>query len=212
MEEICNSVTGIRPIGFRSPGWNIDDSAIPILKEMGYRYDSSVFPTSLMPLMKFAHWASMSGQAKPNRTTMGRWRYMAAPIKPYQTNQTSLSNKGESGVIEFPVSVTPFLRLPFFATLLLKVGNKFYKTFYESIKRAGMPVHFQMHLSDFVDYSLPELQDQIPPTRQGAYVPQALATPLKKKLNVFGMMMDLMVADYDFITLNKWSESLIGSK
>ena len=212
MGDICKSVTGIRPIGFRSPGWNIDDSAIPLLKELGYRYDSSVFPTTLMPLMKFAHWASMSGQAKPNRTTMGMWRYMTAPITPYQTSQASLSKKGESGLVEFPVSVTPFLRLPFFATLLLKAGNKFYKTFYESIKRAGLPVHFQMHLSDFVDYSLPELQDQIPPTHRGAYVPQALVTPLKKKLKVFGMMMDLMVADYDFITLNKWSERLMGSK
>lgn len=212
MGDICESVTGIRPIGFRSPGWNIDNSAIPLLKEMGYRYDSSVFPTSLMPLMKFAHWASMSGQAKPNRTTMGMWRYMTAPITPYQVSQSSLSKKGKSGLIEFPVSVTPFLRLPFFATLLLKAGNKLYKTLYESIKRAGHPLHFQMHLSDFVDYSLPELQDQIPPTRQGAYVPQALATPLKKKLEVFGMMMDLMAADYDFITLNAWSERLMGSK
>ena len=212
MGDICESVTGIRPIGFRSPGWNIDDSAIPILKEMGYRYDSSIFPTSLMPLMKFAHWASMSGQAKPNRTTMGRWRYMAAPITPYQTSQASLSKKGGNGLIEFPVSVTPILRLPFFATLLLKAGNKLYKTFYEGIKRAGLPIHFQMHLSDFVDYSLTELQDQIPPSRQGAYVPQALATPLKKKLNVFGMMMDLMTADYDFITLKVWSERIMGGK
>jgi len=212
MGDICESVTGIRPVGFRSPGWNIDNSAIPLLKEMGYRYDSSVFPTSLMPLMKFAHWSSMSGQAKPNRTTMGMWRYMTAPITPFQTSQTSLSKKGESGLIEFPVSVTPLLHLPFFATLLLKAGIKLYKTFYENIKRAGLPVHFQMHLSDFVDYSLSELQDQIPSTHQGAYVPQALSTPLTNKLKVFGLMMDLMAADYDFITLNIWSKKLMDSK
>ncbi len=212
MGDICESVTGIRPVGFRSPGWNIDDSTLPVLKNLGYRYDSSVFPTSLMPLMKFAHWASMSGQAKPNRTTMGMWRYMVAPISPYHTNQDSLSKKGENGVIEFPVSVTPFLRLPFFATLLLKTGNSLYKTFYKNIKNTGLPIHFQMHLSDFVDYSLPELYDQIPPVRQGTYVPQALATPLKKKLEVFGMMLDLMTHDYNFITLQEWSEKLIGGR
>jgi hypothetical protein len=212
MGEACESVTGICPIGFRSPGWNIDDSTLPLLKQMGYRYDSSVFPTSLMPLMKFAHWASMSGQAKPNRTTMGMWRYMAGPIIPYQTSHSSLSKRGESGLIEFPVSVSPILRLPFFATLLLKTGFKFYKALYGSIKRVGLPVHFQMHLSDFVDYSLPDLQDQIPPTRQGAYVPQALGTSLKKKLEVFEQIMDLMAADYDFITLKAWSERIMGGK
>ena len=115
-------------------------------------------------------------------------------------------------MIEFPVSVTPVLRLPFFATLLLMTGNKFYQAFYKSIKRAGLPIHFQMHLSDFVDYSLPELQNQIPSTHQGAYVPQALATPLKRKLEVFGKIMDLMAADYDFITLKEWSEKIKDGK
>ena len=208
MGDICEKETGIRPVGFRSPGWNIDDSTLPILKQLGYVYDSSVFPTSLMPLMKFAHWASMSGQAKPNRTTMGMWRYMAAPITPYHTSQFSLSQKGENGIIEYPVSVTPCLRIPFFATLLLFTGNRFYQALYRSIKRSGLPVHFQMHLSDFVDYSMPELENQMPSTNKGAYVPQALGTPLQKKLEVFKKMMDLMATDYDFITLREWSERM----
>ena len=212
MGDICEKVTGVRPVGFRSPGWNIDDNTLPILQRLGYTYDSSVFPTSLMPLMKFAHWASMSGQTKPNRTTMGMWRYMAAPITPYHTSQSSLAQKGDGGIIEFPVSVTPILRIPFFATLLLFTSNSFYQALYKNIKRSGLPVHFQMHLSDFVDYSLPELENQMPSTHRGAYVPQALGTPLKKKLEVFKKMMDLMVADYEFITLGEWSKILQGEK
>src|SRR4030042_3051435 len=86
MAKICEKITSLRPIGFRSPGWNIDDETLPILKQLGYVYDSSVFPTVLMPVMKLAHWASMSGQAKPNRTTMGLWRYSLAPITPYHTS------------------------------------------------------------------------------------------------------------------------------
>jgi hypothetical protein len=208
MGDICEKVTGLRPIGFRSPGWNIDDRTLPILKQLGYVYDSSVFPTSLMPLMKFAHWASMSGQPKPNRTTMGMWRYMTAPIKPFHTSQFSLAQKGVGGIIEFPVSVSPILRIPFFATLLLFTGNWFFKALYKSIQRSGLPVQFQMHLSDFVDYSIPELDNQIPSTHQGAYIPQALATPLNKKLEVFRKMLDLMIADYEFITLGQWSNFL----
>ncbi len=133
MSKICEEVTGLRPVGFRSPGWNIDDSTLPKLRQLGYSYDSSVFPTLLMPLMKFAHWASMSGQPKHNRTTMGMWRYMIAPIVPYQTSQVSLGQRGEGGIIEFPVSVTPLLRIPFFATLLLFTGNRFYQSLYGSI-------------------------------------------------------------------------------
>ena len=47
MEEICEQVTGRRPMGFRSPGWNIADDALAILRRRGYIYDSSVFPLSL---------------------------------------------------------------------------------------------------------------------------------------------------------------------
>jgi peptidoglycan-N-acetylglucosamine deacetylase len=210
MGEICKKVTGVSPIGFRSPGWNIDNGTLPILLDLGYTYDSSIFPTSLMPLMKLAHWVSMSRQEKPNRTTMGMWRYMAAPITPYNTSQNSFANKGEGGLIEFPVSVTPILHIPFFATLLLFIGNKFYEAFYQSIRLFNLPVHFQMHLSDFVDYSLPELRNQMPSPHRGTYVPQAIGTPLKRKLDVFRRMMDLMVDDYDFMTLKEWSGKIKG--
>ena len=205
MAAICEKITGLRPVGFRSPGWNIDDETLPILKQLGYQYDSSVFPTALMPVMKLAHWASMSGQTKVNRTTMGQWRYSLAPITPYHTGQKFLAAKGAGGIIEFPVSVTPVLRIPFFATLLLMAGNRIYNLLYRSIKRSGLPVHFQMHLSDFVDYSMLELENQMPATRQGAYIPKALGTPLKKKLEAFKALFDLMAADYDFMTLKEWA-------
>ena len=35
MGDICESVTGIRPIGFRSPGWNIDDSTTSPIERIG---------------------------------------------------------------------------------------------------------------------------------------------------------------------------------
>ena len=53
MEQICEEVTGERPLGFRSPGWNIGDDALPILERRGYLYDSSVHPSSINPLLKF---------------------------------------------------------------------------------------------------------------------------------------------------------------
>lgn len=67
-----------------------------------------------------------------------------------------------------------------------------------------MPIHFQMHLSDFVDYDLPELQDQMPSRNRGAYVPQALNTPLEKKIDTFRRMIELMARDYTFTTLKDW--------
>ncbi|MDO9546741.1 MAG: polysaccharide deacetylase family protein [Pelolinea sp.] len=211
MSDICHEVTGKRPIGFRSPGWNIDDSTLPILEKLNYKYDSSVFPTSLMPIMKFAHWSSMSKQKKQDRTTMGQFSYMFSPIKPYYVSDRSLGKSGNKNLIEFPISVSPYLRIPFFATLLLFSGVKFYKKLYRSLRSAGLPIHFQMHLSDFIDYSIPELVDQMPRSKQGTYVPQSLNTPLSKKIELFSEMIEMIGRDYEFITLDQWTEKFRGT-
>ena len=212
MSDISYEVAGKRPIGFRSPGWNIDDSALPVLEKLGYKYDSSVFPTFLMPIMKFAHWSSMSKQKKQDRTTMGQITYLVSPIKPYHVSDRSLGQRGKNELIEFPISVSPILRIPFFATLLLFTGVQFYKKLYRSIRKAGLPLHFQMHLSDFIDYSIPELKDQMPEHKQGTYVPQSLNTPLSKKIDLFSEMIEIIGQDYELITLKKWAQEIRENK
>jgi len=88
--------------------------------------------------------------------------------------------------------------------MLLFLGNGVYKAFYRRIRSKGLPIHFQMHLSDFVDYTLPELQTQMPHRRRGVYIPEALTTPLEKKLMVFRQMIELIARDYTFVTLKEW--------
>jgi hypothetical protein len=207
METICEQVTGVRPRGFRSPGWNIGDDALPILLRRGYLYDSSVHPTSLMPLLKFLHWRSMSSRSGGERTTMGHMRYMFAPTKPYRTDRQSFAVKGQDGLVEFPVTVTPLLRLPFFATFLLATGLEFFERSYRALKARGYPIQFMFHLSDFVDYSHPELADQVP-NGKGVYVPQALRTSLEQKLTLFRKAMDILAEDYTFGALAQWAESV----
>ena len=136
---------------------------------------------------------------------MGQINYMFAPRTPFRVDENSLSKPGGNTLIEFPLSVSPVLRIPFFATLLLFTGNKLFDYLYQNIRSAGLPIHFQMHLSDFIDYSIPELKDQMPAANKGVYVPQALNTPLHKKLDIFGRMVEMMAEDYAFITLEEWS-------
>jgi hypothetical protein len=139
MENLCLQVTGYKPIGFRSPGWNISDDALPILLRRGYYYDSSVFPTSLTPLMKLLHWRSMSQRSSQDRTTLGQWRYMLAPTRPYRVGE-SLGARGRQPFVEFPISVMPGLRLPFFATFLLSTGQFLFQQTYHLLRALGYPI------------------------------------------------------------------------
>ena len=40
--ESIERVTGSRPIGYRSPGWDLSPNSISILRDLGFRYDSSL--------------------------------------------------------------------------------------------------------------------------------------------------------------------------
>ena len=208
MEEVCREVIGVRPTGFRSPGWNMGDDAISILKRHGYTYDSSVHPTCLMPILKFLHWRTHRHASPVGRTTMGQWNYMFAPIKPYRASGNCLGRIGHGGLVEFPVTVVPFVRVPFWATFTLATGFGLFKTSLRILKTLSLPIQYQFHLSDFVDYTHPELADQVPLPSHGVYVPKALRMPLEEKLTVFRRVIDSLVRDYDFVTLAKWFEDL----
>ena len=208
MEELCLQVIGKRPVGFRSPGWNVGDDALPIMQRRGYLYDSSVHPTSLMPILKVLHWYSMRHRSALERTTMGHLRYMFAPTVPYRTNCRSLAKKGTDGIIEFPVTVTPVLRLPFFATFLVSAGLGVFHASLRALKAFKHPLQFQFHLSDFVDYKHPDLFDQVPEDGQGQYVPLALRLSLEKKLALFREVMDVLANVYEFCTLEEWANRL----
>jgi len=208
MEEICQQVTDRRPVGFRAPGWNIGDDALPILRRRGYLYDSSVFPSSLNPLLKFLHWRNTGSRSEGDRTTLGHMRYMLAPIRPYRTADNGLSRRGGGDFAEFPVTVVPVVRLPFFATFLLATGLELFKVCYRMLKALAWPIQYQFHLSDFVDYTHPELEDQVP-RGNGVYVPQALRMPLKVKWNLFERALETMISDYRFTTLQAWTHRML---
>lgn len=205
MEEQCLKVTGTRPVGFRSPGWNVGDDAVEVLKRRGYLYDSSVHPTVLMPLLKFLHWKSMSSRSAEDRTTMGHLHYMFAPTSPYLCARSSFGRRGADGIMEFPVTVTPRLRLPFFATFLLASGLPMFRRSLRALVAAGRPIQFMFHLSDFVDYSHPDLADQVPSDRDGVYVPQALRMPLETKWDIFRRALDMIAETSKFKTLEQYA-------
>ena len=134
-------------------------------------------------------------------------RYMLAPARPYRTTEDSLGRRGNDGLVEFPVTVVPMIRLPFFATFLLATGMELFKICYRMLRTSGWPIQYQFHLSDFVDYNHPELEGQVPGGR-GVYVPQSLRTPLKRKMVLFEQALAMLAEDYEFSTIEQWAKRL----
>jgi peptidoglycan/xylan/chitin deacetylase (PgdA/CDA1 family) len=48
-EEVLRKVTGVRPVGYRSPAWDLSPHTMQILEERGYLYDSSLMADDFRP-------------------------------------------------------------------------------------------------------------------------------------------------------------------
>lgn len=194
-EIICEKVAGFRPVGFRAPGWNIDEEILEILVLRGYKYDSSIFPTFLMPLMKGAYYLVKRTGSCSERTTMGKLRYMFCPIEPYRTRAVSFG-RGGNGLLEFPITVSPIIRMPLFATMLLKFGMDRFENTFKNIQKNRVPVQFMLHLFDFVDFSkydrscIFRLKD--------FYLPESLIMDHRKKADLIKRAIDMMSTHYEF--------------
>jgi len=194
-KRILEEISGEEVVGFRSPGWNISDDALPILRKAGYRYDSSVFPTSIAWVLKLLHYWEMRKRDRLTKTTLGHLYYAFSPSTPYRASETRLGLRGTSEFIEFPVQVVGFFRLPFFATFHLS-KPEFIATGYAAIKEKEI-INYQMHLSDFVDYGEQAFDGELP-RESGSYIPLSLKMELSEKMKTWRKVFDLISLDYTF--------------
>jgi len=208
-KEILEAVSGQEVIGFRSPGWNISDESLPILRGLGYRYDSSVFPTSLTPILKLLHFRQMRKRARPTRTTLGHLYYAFAPSYPYHPDEQRIGKKGKADFVEFPVQVTGLLRLPFYATFHLAYPG-FINRGYKTIRRREI-INYQMHLSDFVDYDRAVFEEELP-KGSGTYVPLSLKTKLSEKMRLWKKIFVMISQDYTFRPLKYCTEQFLSTR
>lgn len=196
-ETVCEKATGCKPVGFRAPGWNIDEDILEILVERGYKYDSSIFPTFLMPLMKSAYYMVKRAGNRSERSTMGRLNYMFCPTEPYRTGSSSF-NKGSAGLLEFPITVSPVMRIPLFATMLLRSGVNNFKRALSSVLKKRSSVQFMLHLSDFVDYS--RCRDIYFAGIKHHYIPDSLLMDYNKKIDMIRSAIDMIGCHCDLKT------------
>lgn len=102
------------PVGFRAPGWDLDPTTLEILRELGYVYDSSVFPSAFTLLLR-----SLQLVARRGRTWSGygSLRFCWAPTFPYRPAVGApWRSSPRGGLWEIPVTVVPGCRLPFYST------------------------------------------------------------------------------------------------
>ena len=127
--EAFESFFGHRPQGYRAPLGKISAENLVTLDEEGLAFDSSIFP-SYRP---------------------GAYNNLDAPTHPYRP-------AGTDGLVEFPIGVLPYVRIPT-AQSYLKLGGQAYIRLLELLEPPD-PLVFLSHLHDFIDTPANEYRSQ----------------------------------------------------
>jgi peptidoglycan/xylan/chitin deacetylase (PgdA/CDA1 family) len=151
-ESAIADVLGERPVGFRAPSGDVDGETHEILAERGYRYDASLTPSPLLWLfMLYARY-----YVERERYRLGRPAYALAPAHPYLPRADKLhrprspSDGDGPALVEIPISVAPGIGIPFYATLLRRLGTRSFDLLTRLHPR-WRPLHVGFHALDLMD-------------------------------------------------------------
>jgi peptidoglycan/xylan/chitin deacetylase (PgdA/CDA1 family) len=102
---------GAEPRGFRAPGYLHDARMLRQVAALGYHYDSSLLPSPAYFAVKQGVLAAMRLAGRRSHSQLGHARSFVGPTTPHLLV--------ESGLWEFPMSVSPTLRWPLIGTMVL---------------------------------------------------------------------------------------------
>ncbi|MBM3963470.1 MAG: polysaccharide deacetylase [Planctomycetes bacterium] len=107
-ERAIQKTTGVKPLGFRGPGFSYSDDVLQVLQERGYIYDASTFPTFLGPLARayyFMHSRLSRTERDQRKVLFGHWSAGFGSNRPFVWKQFGTLR-------EIPVTTLPWFKVP----------------------------------------------------------------------------------------------------
>ena len=154
-ERAIADATGAKPIGFRGPGFSLSPTVLKVLKDRGYEYDCSTFPTFLGPIARWYYFAKSKGLSDEERNKraqlFGKFREGFKPLKAYEW---PLAN---GPLTEIPVTTMPIFKVPIHLSYVLYlagyskfIAKSYFKWALRLCKLTGVEPSILLHPLDFM--------------------------------------------------------------
>jgi hypothetical protein len=201
-EEHIELATGVRPVGFRGPGFSLSATTLQVLARRGYEYDATVFPNVLNPLARayFFATSNLSKEEREQRKELfGTLADALRPVKPFRWRL------GAGELLEIPVTTMPWFKVPMHLSYVLYL-SKFSRPLarlYFSIALAMCRLtrtapSMLLHPLDFMG-----AED----TTALRFFP-GMDLPRQHKLDLVAECLDKMAAHYELVTMREHARRL----
>ena len=141
-DELIASTINKKPVGFRAPGYYIDQDMVDILIDCDYLYDTTVLPGVAVFAMRL--FRSLNGSISKERT-FGRNRYLLASRR---VKRMFGKKQKDRFIYEIPISVAPFLRTPIHSTFLYLFGTVYFKSVLPLLDACSSQIVYLFHAVD----------------------------------------------------------------
>ena len=122
-KQIVEDISGSRILGYRAPNLVMDAAHVNILEQEDFLYDSSVCPSRKF----FGKYSNMSG----------------APSTPYIPSREDIAIVGNRNLVELPIPVFPFIRIPAASGIMTRViGGWWTQLGLEGVLRKGYGMYY----------------------------------------------------------------------
>ena len=194
---------GVKPIGFRAPGYTLTAAMLEAVTARGYLYDSSTFPAAPYYLAKASVMAALRAVGRPSRAVLDSPKVLLAPRVPYRPSASNPYAKGHSPLVELPMSVSPIARVPFIGTVATSMPWVLVESTFRRL-RHDVLFNFELHAIDVLDMS-----DGIAP--QLAAQQRDLRVPVSRKMERLAKLFSWLADDREVVTLEQAARRLSDS-
>jgi hypothetical protein len=191
--DVIASFTGVRPQGFRAPGYTFSASMYQALINQNYAYGSSVYPAAPYYLAKAVVMGVQKLIGRPSHAMLDHPAVLAAPRVPYLPDPEAPYRRGRGPVPELPVTVEPVTRYPFIGTYTVAMPAPLMMGLYSRIKKLDF-INFELHGIDLMDVSDGAGEAL-------AKIQRDLQVPARRKIDRLDELLARIAADYEVVTL-----------
>ncbi|QDT68382.1 Polysaccharide deacetylase [Planctomycetes bacterium MalM25] len=148
-------ITGVKPTGFRAPGFSWSPEVLAVLARRGYAYDSSVFPTFVGPLARA--YVKLSGFRSKDASDDAPEQRFSSLSDALRSLRPHRLETPEGPLIELPVTTAPLMRSPVHFTYLSFLAQKstaaargYWRTAMRLCRLRGVAPTLLLHPLDFL--------------------------------------------------------------
>lgn len=181
---LLERASGARVIGFRAPNFDLDARAAGPLREAGYRYDASSYPTPLL----------VAARALLALKSSDRAAVLAMRLWPFSLERRPHPFPGTDGAVtEFPVSVRHGVPMPLYHTLRYGLSDRAFDGALETFADREVPLSYPLHAVDVLGLAEDGVDPRLAPH-------PGMRVPLERKLELLDRTLAAIAARFEIRT------------